>query len=410
VLGLCAHGPLHTAMQTIAGRRLGLKITNVRVSHPIGPFGWCLIKIESDEGLHGFGEAPLFTVPVPGEIARISSALAGHSPIEGEPLVSRLQRVASAGLCNGIEIALLDLASKSMEVPVHALLGGKYRDRIRMYSDSHAGIDWDPVGFADRVQTVEQTRESLDVYTPEAYARHAKQVVDDGFTAVKFDIDFPTPARYDLVDRSIGPAELRGIADVVAAIRDAVGPDVDLAIDCHARYNTADALRIAYEVEPFKLMWLEDPVPPQNLEAMAKVTSQSRVPICTGEALQGRHGFRELITRQAADIIQPDTPRAGGLREIKRIAELAETYYISIAPHNMTSPVGTLAAAHFCAATPNFLALEFHCGGIPWWEDVATTPTRVLERGYIPIPDRPGLGIEVNEEVLAEHVSGPLWR
>jgi L-alanine-DL-glutamate epimerase-like enolase superfamily enzyme len=279
-----------------------------------------------------------------------------------------------------------------------------------MYSDSHAGVDWDPVGYAERVGKVEETREALEAYSPEAYARHAREVVARGFTAVKFDVDFPTPARYELVDRSISPAELRGIVEVVAAIREAIGPDVDLAIDCHARYNTADALRIAYEVEPFRLMWLEDPVPPQNVEALAKVTAQARVPICTGEALQDRHGFRELVTTQAADIIQPDTPRAGGLREIKRIAELAEIYYISVAPHNMTSPIGTVAAAHLCASLPNFLALEFHCGGIPWWESVVVGSTPVLGKGYIRLSDRPGLGIDVDEAVLAAQAGGSLWR
>ena len=387
-----------------------MKIADVKVSNHIGPFRWCLVRVESDDGVVGYGEAPLGTTPVPGEIERVRAAIIGQNPTNVEPLIHGLQRKASPSLCNGIEIALLDLTGKILGAPIYALLGGKYRDRIRMYSDSHAGIDWDPIGFQNRVQHVEETREYLDVYRPEAFAKHAREVVGRGFTAIKFDIDFPTPARYELIDRSISPAELRGIVDVVAAIREAIGPDVDLAIDCHARYNTADALRIAYEVEPFKLMWLEDPVPPQNVEAMAKVTAQSRVPICTGESLHGRHGFRDLITKQAADIIQPDTPRAGGLREIKRIAELAEIYYISVGPHNMTSPVGTLAAVHLCASVPNFLALEFHCGGIPWWNDVVSTPKPVLDWGYIEVPEAPGLGLQLNEEVLQEQVGGPIWR
>ncbi|HLH74689.1 MAG TPA: mandelate racemase/muconate lactonizing enzyme family protein [Chloroflexota bacterium] len=386
-----------------------MKITNVNISRHIGPFGWCLVQIDTDDGVSGIGEAPLRTTVQPEELGRVRAALAGQSPLNVEPLLLSLQRQANPAIINGIEMALLDLSGKQMNAPLWAILGGKYRNRIRMYSDSHAGIDWDPIGFANRVREVQETGQFLEVYRPEAFARHAREVIQHGFTAIKFDIDFPTPTRYDMVDRSLSPAELRGIVDAVAAVREAIGPDVDLAIDCHARYNVADALRIAYEVEPFKLMWLEDPVPPRNVETMAKVTSKARVPICTGESLQGRHGFQELVTKQAADIIQPDTPRSGSIREIKRIAELAEMYHISIAPHNMTSPVATLAAVHLCAAVPNFLALEFHCGGMPWWNDLAIRPKPILDRGYILVPDAPGLGLELDFDAVREHVNGPLW-
>jgi L-alanine-DL-glutamate epimerase-like enolase superfamily enzyme len=386
-----------------------VRIAKVSISRHVGPFRWCFVKVENDEGLVGYGEAPLGTSPSPGEIERVRSVLVGQDPTNIEFLVYSLQRQTGASLSSGLELALHDLVGKYLGVPIFVLLGGRYRDRIRMYSDSHAGIDWDPVGFQNRVDEVERNRQRLSVYSPQAFADHARQVVAQGFSAVKFDIDFPTPSRYELVDRSIGPAELREIVDVVAAIREAIGPDVDLAVDCHARYNVADALRIAYEVEPFKLMWLEDPVPPHNIEAMAKVTNKSRVPICTGEALHGRDGFRELVVKQAADIIQPDTPRAGGLREIKRIAELAEIYDVSVGPHNMTSPIGTLAAVHLCASVPNFLALEFHCGGIPWWEGIVSAQKPILSGGYIKVPEGPGLGAVLDEAVAQEHAADSLW-
>ena len=386
-----------------------MKISDVKVSRQVGPFGWCLIQIDTDEGLSGLGEAPMRATVLPTELARLRSALIGQSPLNAEPLLRGLQYQVNSPITLGIDMALLDLCGKYMNAPLWAILGGKYRSRIRIYSDSHAGIDWDPIGFAHRVTDVQENGRFLDVYRPEAFARHATDVVKQGFTAIKFDIDFPTPTRYDFVDRSISPAELRGIIDAVAAVREAIGPDVDLAIDCHARYNVADALRIAYEVEPFKLMWLEDPVPPRNVETMAKVTAKARVPICTGESLHGRHGFQDLVTKQAADIIQPDTPRSGSIREIKRIAELAEMYHISIAPHNMTSPVATMAAVHLCASVPNFLALEFHCGGMPWWNDLAQKPKPILDRGYIAVPDAPGLGLELDFDVVQQHVDGPLW-
>jgi len=347
-----------------------MKITDVRATPPIGPFEWTLVRVDTDEGLSGYGEAPILGRVHPDDLAQVREAVVGRRPHDIEPLLSPLlgafAPARSVGLVNGVEIALLDLLGKILGVPMYVLLGGKYRGRVRMYSDSHGGVDWAPDLIRNNVREVAESGRFLDVYTPEAYAAHAHQVKAAGFTAMKFDIDFPTPRKLDAHDRSIAPAELRDIIDTVAAIREAIGPDTDLAIDLHARYNVADALRIAYEVEPFNLMWLEDPIPPGNHEAMAKVTAKARVPICTGERLRGYEEFRDLIVRQAADVVQPDVPHSCGMREMKKIADLADLYLISLGPHNMTSPVGTLAAVHTCAAMANFLALEFHCQGISW--------------------------------------------
>jgi L-alanine-DL-glutamate epimerase-like enolase superfamily enzyme len=155
-------------------------------------------------------------------------------------------------------------------------------------------------------------------------------------------------------------------------------------------------------------MWLEDPIPPGNHEAMAKITAKARVSICTGESLRGREEFRDLLVRQAADVIQPDTPKASGMRDLKKIADLADLYSVSIAPHNMTSPIGTMAAVHACAACPNFLALEFHCQVIPWWNELAQAAP-LIQSGYIAVPESPGLGVRPDERVLSEHCTGNLW-
>jgi L-alanine-DL-glutamate epimerase-like enolase superfamily enzyme len=211
--------------------------------------------------------------------------------------------------------------------------------------------------------------------------------------------------RLDWEDRSLAKREIEYMAAICAAVREGLG-DTDFAVDCHARWNTADAIRLAQALEPFDLLWFEDPVPPQNVDAMAKVTRAVKQPVCTGEALVGRHGFRELLVTQAADLIQPDIPRAGGLLQCKRIAELAELYYISVAPHHMTSPVATVAAAHVCATIPNFLALEHHCLGIPFWNDVVRAPGQVIQRGFVTVPDAPGLGLQVDEAVVREHTAG----
>ena len=390
-----------------------MKITDVRVTPPIGPFEWTLVRVDTDEGLSGYGELPIFSRVAADDLAQVREAVLGRTPYDVEPLLAPLRNAFSharnPGLVNGVETALLDLVGKALGVPVYVLLGGKYRDRIRLYADCHGGVDWSPDGIRRHIREVAETGRFLDVYTPEAYAAHARQAKALGFTALKFDVDFPTPYKLDAHDRSIAPAELRGIVAAVAAVREAVGSDVDIAIDLHARYNVADALRIAYEVEPFDLLWLEDPIPPGNHEAMRKVAEKARVPICTGESLQGLEAFRELLVLQAADVVQPDTPRSGGVRELKTVASLADLYGVSIAPHNMTSPVGTLAAVHLCAAVPNFLALEFHCKAIPWWGDCVQREEPLIQQGYIAVPEAPGLGCTLNEEVLQAHCQGPLW-
>jgi len=390
-----------------------MKITDVRITPPIGPFEWTLVRVDTDEGLSGYGETPLLSRVHPDDLAQVREAVVGRRPHDAEPILAPLlgafAPARNIGLVNGVEIALLDLLGKALEVPMYVLLGGKYRNRVRMYQDCHAGQDWSPTLIRDNIRQVAETGRFLDMYTPQAFAEHARQVKAAGFTAMKFDIDFPTPRKLDAHDRSLAPAELCDIITTVAAIREAIGPDTDLAIDLHARYNVADALRIAYEVEPFNLMWLEDPIPPGNHEAMAKVTSKARVPICTGERLRSYEEFRDLITRQAADVVQPDVPHSCGMREMKKIADLADSYLISLGPHNMTSPIGTMAAVHTCAAIPNFLALEFHCAGIPWWDDCVVHEGPIIQQGYIPVPEAPGLGIQLNETVLQQYCQGPLW-
>jgi L-alanine-DL-glutamate epimerase-like enolase superfamily enzyme len=165
-----------------------------------------------------------------------------------------------------------------------------------------------------------------------------------------------------------------------------------------------DVLKVARGVEPYNLLWLEDPTPPENTDALLRVTQATRTPICTGENLQLRQGFRALLERGAAHVIAPDLQKCGGLLEGKRIAEMADVYYIPVAPHNISSPIGTMAAAHVCAAIPNFTALEFHAQEVPFWQDLALGHGGpIIDRGYITLPDRPGLGIELNEEVARRY-------
>jgi L-alanine-DL-glutamate epimerase-like enolase superfamily enzyme len=211
--------------------------------------------------------------------------------------------------------------------------------------------------------------------------------------------------RRDPYGRTITPADLDYLVSLAEAVRGAVGPHIDVAVDAQLDFDVISAIKIAKAYEPFNLMWLEDPVPPENVEGMAKVTAATSTPILTGECLYTRFGFRDLIQKQAADIISPDINKAGGLIEARRIAELADMYYISVTPHCSTGPVGTVGAAHLCAAIPNFYVLEFHCVDIPYWSDLVITDRPLIQDGYLHLSEKPGLGIELNEEVVRKHLA-----
>jgi L-alanine-DL-glutamate epimerase-like enolase superfamily enzyme len=241
-------------------------------------------------------------------------------------------------------------------------------------------------------------------------------VVDKGYAAIKFDLDVPNPHTRDVsgpeypyrwwhqpYNRTISSRERDFMEALVAATREAVGPDVMLAMDCHWKYNVNDALKLARALEGYDLLWLEDPVPPENVDALAKVSSGTSISICTGENLYRKHGYRELIEKQAADIVSPDVPKMGGLLEAKKVADQADTYYIPIAPHNVASPIGTVAAAHVCAAMSNFLVMEFHAMEVEWWDDLVEGGPVIID-GFIRLTEDPGHGLELNEDVARAHL------
>ena len=362
-----------------------MKITKVS-SVLLSPFPWVLIKVRTDAGLVGIGEA--YHGAGVHQIAvdpRLTRALIGQDPRNVDRLFRDMQRGMSASgfyqgavmsAISGIEMALWDITGQALQTPIWQLLGGKFRDTIRLYNDCHAG----------------------DADEPAAWAATAKEVEARGFDALKFDID-PRPSQRDSYNRGIRNSDISYFIEVVTAIREVLDPDTDLAIDAHWRYAPSDILKVAHRFEDLNLLWLEDPIPPENIDAMAKVTAATRTPICTGENFYTRFGFRQLIQAQAADIISPDLAKAGGLLEGRRIADLADLYYIPFSPHNICGPVGTVAACHVCAAVPNFQILEFHhLDGEVW--NTLTVEQNLIQDGHIAIPTRPGLGISVDEEVV----------
>lgn len=371
-----------------------MKITRIGSVLLKDPFPWVLVKIETDAGITGIGEAyhgaGVHQIVVD---ERLQRPIMGQDPRNVDKLFRDMMRAMSASgfyqgavmsAISGIEMALWDITGQAAGVPIYQLLGGKFRDKIRIYNDCHAG----------------------ESETPEAYAARAQEVEALGFTAIKFDID-PLPSRRDRYNRTISNDDITHYVEVVTAIRESLQSNTDLCIDAHWGYAPVDILKIAYAFEDLNLLWLEDPIPPENIAAMAEVKAKTRTPICTGENFYTRHGFRELIESQAADIVAPDLAKAGGLLEGRRIADMADMYYINLAPHNIGSPIETIATCHVCAAVPNFLALEFHHLDKPVWYDLVDGPP-LIQQGYITVPEGPGLGIKLNEDVVRRHAKDNL--
>jgi galactonate dehydratase len=341
-------------------------------------------------------------------VTALVEQLVGEDPRDVHRLAEKMRRwnVFTGGqggtvvtAISGLEMALWDLAGKLHGVPVYQLLGGAFRTSVRLYADCNAGT----VDAAAHHLT-----ELPDPTTDEGRA-HLKSVADKalgrGFTALKFDVDdVYSSLRDDDWNRSLNRAQVDRMVGQVAAIRAAIGDQVALAIDMHARFDVPSAIRAARALEPFDLMWLEEPVPPENLAALAEVRRSSSVPICAGENLYTRFPFLDLFRAGAVDVVMPDVAKFGGLAEGRRVAELAELHYLPFAPHNVSGPVGTVAAAHLCAALSNFTVLEYHALDLDFFEDLATyAGGTVVTNGHVVLTGAPGFGIDVNEDALRLH-------
>ena len=397
-----------------------MKITALRTAilRVVGP---CVfVRIDTDEGVTGLGEcypaAPASAIVE--TINAMAEHLVGQDPRNVNVLHEKIRRAnlftgAQGGTVitalSGVEMALWHLLGKSLGAPVWRLLGGQFRDKVRLYADSGAGLidaAGQHIGGAHAASADRETaiRDELASIAQAALAR--------GFGALKFDVDdFDHPARRDAWNWTLTPAEIDSVVGRVARVRETVGQGVDLAVDVHARYDVPSAVQVARELAPFKLMWLEEPVPPDSLEALARVRALSPVPICAGENVYTRFGLHALIRSGAVDIVMPDLARCGGVMEGMRIAGLAELHSLPFAPHNVSSPLGTVAMAHVCAAIPNFLILEFHGMDLDYWEDLYSyAGGKVIQNGAVPIVDAPGWGLELNDEVARRHIHTRLSR
>tara|TARA_Y100001960_G_C14571291_1_gene775963 strand:- start:39 stop:980 length:942 start_codon:yes stop_codon:yes gene_type:complete len=275
---------------------------------------------------------------------------------------------------SGLEQAMWDILGKSCDLPVHMLLGGPCRDKIRVYANGWGGGSWDESEVAEK----------------------ARKIVDLGFTALKFD-PVPGPWR-TFVDKTVERQTIKN----VQAVREAVGPDIDILIEMHRRLAPMHAVRVAREMEQFKPFWYEEPVLAENMNALAAAKKEINIPVVTGEELYTKFEFREMFEKGAADIINPDVCNVGGILELKEIAAMAEPYFVSVSPHNYNSTtMGLAATLQVSAAIPNFLITEYFINFQEMGHEIATNPFNV-EDGYIQIPSAPGLGTSLDEAALAE--------
>ena len=380
-------------------RRPKLRITEVRTAE-VRVHGYQVhVRIYTDQGIIGQGETTDSAVGNVAQIQSFARMLMGQDPLNVE---AAFERIRTAGIfagaqsgtyvtaLTGVETALWDIAGKALGVPVYQLLGGKVRNRVRLYCDAGA----------------RELRPNDDI----SKAR-IKLIQDLGFTATKTDLDDAgDPARFDRVNWTASNGEIAHMVEKVAFLREAYPKNIDLAADMHGRYDATTGKRVAKEMEQFKLLWLEEPVPPENIDAMRDIRASTSTPICCGENVFLRHGFRELLEKRAVDIIMPDLQKCGGLLEGRKIADMAHTYYVPVAPHAVTSPIGMMATAQVAAAIPNFLVQEFHwIDTLPLWRNWVKEG-EIIDKGYITLPERPGIGVEMNEEgAKAAQVPGTPW-
>lgn len=343
------------------------------------------VKVETDAGICGYGESSIgqFEYAIMGMFKSLEPKLIGRDPRDIEKIWHDLNRdsfwrggpVLSSAL-SGIDMALWDIKGKLLHVPVWQLLGGKYRDKVLCYANA-----W-----------------FVGAKTHKEFAEKARIAVASGWKALKWD---PFGSLY----RDIGTRDLDRSVQTVAAVREAAGKDIDLMIECHGRFNFESALRIANSLEEFDILWLEEPLFPELQYTMPELRNKVKVPLAAGERIYNSYQAMDFIKRGCADFIQPDASKVG-IKEMRAIAGMAEAAGIGFCPHNPMGPLTNVATLHIAGSTPNFYMLETMVNDIPWRKEISDEEI-YLEDGYMQIPDKPGLGINLNEEGIGRYPEQP---
>lgn len=360
-----------------------------------GP-GWATsnVRIETEEGIIGWGEAGVrFVAPVCAAIESYGQEMVGRSAWEVGRLLwldSRTREGSPADYTHGsvtqaarsaLDIALWDIIGKKLNVPVYALLGGKVHERVRIYGHPfNANPDFD---------------------NPESFKEWTQRLVETGIIAGKLD-PFRASMRPDSYGdvRELSTEQLEFATNVIQAIREGGGSKFTIMVECHARFNVATAIRIAEAMKPFNPFWIEEPVPPGNVSAMREVQRATNIPIATGERIRSTEEYVPLLTTHACRILQPDIGHMGGITNLKKVADMADNFYVSIAPHGPFGPVMVMASAHVAATIPNFLIQETTVGTLKAFKELVVGYE--YDPQYIDLPEAPGLGLEISDEFVRE--------
>ncbi len=413
-----------------------LKITDMRIADVVGaPMRCPIIKISTNQGIEGYGEVRDAADPV--YALMLKRLLLGENPCNVDKLFRRMKQFGfharqGGGVC-GIEVALMDLAGKAYGVPAYMLLGGKFRDKIRMYCDTD--VDGKDTGAAmgqalrrraeqgytflkmdlgiNQIRHIPGALSAPLGFLEEGGALHHK-LAEARAAGDQEAVRFYTNRVYDYENIPhpqtgihITEVGFEALEEYVRQVREALGYEMPLAVDHFGHIGVEDCIKLARRVEKYNLAWLEDMVPWQYTEQMVRLSQASTTPIATGEDIYLKEDFQRLIDAQAVSVIHPDLLTAGGMLESKKIADYAGEHGVGVAMHMAESPVACMAAAHTCAAMEHFIALEFHSNDVPWWQDmVEYRHGRMVDHGWLTVPDAPGLGIDgLHDEVLREHLN-----
>jgi L-alanine-DL-glutamate epimerase-like enolase superfamily enzyme len=384
-----------------------LKITDVRVATIWkAPMICPIIRIDTNQGVYGLGEVRDGASKT--YALMLKSRLLGENPCNVDKIFRKIKQFGgqsrqAGGVC-GVEMALWDIAGKVYNVPVYQMLGGKFRDKIRCYAD---------------------TTESPD---PQVYGKRLRERRDQGFTWLKMDLgidlmkDVPgtitapkgtSLAQGDKTQHMFTGIELteKGIDTMVkyvATVREQVGMEIPLSADHFGHIGVNSCIRLGKALEKYNMAWLEDMIPWNYTELLKKISDAVNIPLATGEDIYLKEGFTELARNHAVDIVHPDLATSGGILETKKIGDMAQEYGVAMAMHFAGSPVSCMANVHCAAATENFLVLENHSVDVPWWSDlVAGVEKPIVNQGFVTVPEKPGLGITLNDDVMRQHLMEP---
>jgi L-alanine-DL-glutamate epimerase-like enolase superfamily enzyme len=368
----------------------GLKITDMRACTIAANYDYPIIRIDTNQGVYGLGEVR--DAGVKGIALILKAHILGKNPLEIESIMRSIRPFAGQGRMGGgysaVDMALHDIAGKVHGVPAWRLIGNKVRDRIRIYCDT--------TGHKD----------------PKIYGARMLKRKQMGFTFFKMDLYTSLVAERPGAVHENGAATEKGLGylvEYIAAVREAIGWDAPLGADHFGRLSVNDSIRYAKAFEPYQLAWAEDFISPRDWRGYKRISEATSTPILTGEDVFGlEEGFQDLVENRAVDIIQPDPETSGALLETKRIADYADLHGIPTVLHFAGSPVGCMASVHLAATLRNFIVMENHAIDMPWWGDLVSGPQKpIIQNGYIPVPDTPGLGVELNEPVIKEHLRYP---